>query len=450
MPKPSDFAKFTFVGISTEQNTANLIPCLHLMPAGGRYTALDTKGAREGGWGAGVASVLTSRGWRCDAMPFDGTSVNSLRDVLATIPGPVCWLLGGGQKVHTLALWEQFHEAGPGDAAAYTDPASGETTLYWFEEKDGDRLAEELRRTEVKLEADEVLRAFGRQLVSSRPPPLPVIAEVDRFCTDGDYRRKWFRLGGEQDERLALAASVTSISSLFELLGDPPARGRLRQVLGDDLEKWLARPGQIGPPDPRAMASHVLKELARAEQWRTAFNVLPNAPIATPFGEFTLLSAYFEALVAHACTAWSASSAMKVAAINAQFGKTGSAVWDAECDVLMLTGAGTLVSLDAKTFDVKEKDLAARLYTIQQASGHLAQFIPVLPYFPADFEHDLPSSELRGLPFQLDRNRRRFLVLSDSPANFWLTREKHVITRHATQVPGSVRCQTLQDYFLHS
>lgn len=48
-----------------------------------------------------------------------------------------------------------------------------------------------------------------------------------------------------------------------------------------------------------------------------------------------------------------------------------------------ITNRGTILTLDAKTYDFKNKDIDARLYNLEQGAGFYRKFVVVIPF---DFE----------------------------------------------------------------
>ena len=81
----------------------------------------------------------------------------------------------------------------------------------------------------------------------------------------------------------------------------------------------------------------------------------------------------------------------------------------AEHDVLLVINWGTIISLDAKTFDVELKDVDARILNLREGAGRYIQFIPVFPLFNEDIEKEFLPAQVRQLPGKLKaRNLKYF------------------------------------------
>jgi hypothetical protein len=87
--------------------------------------------------------------------------------------------------------------------------------------------------------------------------------------------------------------------------------------------------------------------------------------------------------------------------------------------VLLVTNFGTIIPLDAKTYDFEQKDEHARLLNLGRASGYYTTFWSVFPFFAEDLKKDsiLQNNKdwqkLLHKPFELKDRGSNMLVMSE-------------------------------------
>ncbi|MDO5675376.1 MAG: hypothetical protein Q4G66_10745, partial [bacterium] len=103
-----------------------------------------------------------------------------------------------------------------------------------------------------------------------------------------------------------------------------------------------------------------------------------------------------------------------------------------EFDVLLVTDFGTLISLDAKTFEFRKKDEDARTLNLYRASGFYTDFYSVFPFLHADLsnkESQLNSNaewkKMKNRPYEIKRRDGKMLAFCEDEApDLVLTNEK--------------------------
>ena len=120
----------------------------------------------------------------------------------------------------------------------------------------------------------------------------------------------------------------------------------------------------------------------------------------------------------------------------------------AEYDVLCVTNKGTIIALDAKTFEFASKDIDARLFNLQEGSGFYRKFSVVIPLDYDDVDAGFIPPEITNLAFDLKKKKLDFFVVSNHPANeksFWIKKSNTQIEKSVTEQPGSdwLECQPL-------
>lgn len=461
----------TVVGITTEQATANLVPTIQ--SGADRYVAIDSSVAEREGWGVGLAEVLRDRGVRHERIVLQErheSGIDALREAVSAglerlgfARRPVVWLFGGGQKTHQLVFYDLFvrrTSEGIADAGLYSDPRT-RRTMRLKRRSDG-RLVESQVDLDARLTVAEVIRSFNHTVGRSKDlPQSPDASEYDRFRRDAAYRRDWFRRIEDSSKKRA-EGMATTVEDLHARLVAREAAEALRGVARGQLSQWLGRvPSAAGAglgPAPHLTDDHVkqvvnvvFRSVFDRQAWLDVLDPRPlSSPVETPFGTFRVFSTYFEHLLVHRVAKWIQErrpAGIVEARVNVEvFDRGGNPV--AEHDVLLATASGTLVSLDAKTFNVERKDLDARRLNLQGASGRYGTFVPVIPWFLADAQAAVYPPELQELPFRLARHNSPFVVVSETDRTFWIRKagEPGGMERGAPGEPGSVRCTTLEDY----
>lgn len=491
--EPDAYVEHELVGVTTEQNTANLVPAVLLGVR--RYVGVESTRAARDGWGDGLAKVFEARYGEGTHARIALGETDGVEEILGRVRGhvsasperPRAWCLGGGTKRHQVALWrlfvERFTAGHVRDVAVYAEPAERRTYLMRLSVGDDgtQQMTERAVATEVTLTVPEILAAFGREAIEIHDLPDRTderSAEVERFRRDPAYRRAWLAMsrGGPG---AWLDAHVGTLKELVDTLRAPAVHGQLvdalsskiatmnitAQPLLDDsyrraVEGAISRKGQlsqraqhwkgqIGGDRARLIADESLRVARDTKVLASALSWTTPTPIANPFTDGTHLGRYFESLVAQRVADLRDPRRHPDGRMNVKVRRVGGQHHEQEHDVLLATSSATLLSLDAKTFDLEVKDMNSRILKTRAAAGRFASFVVVFPYFVEDFDGMEVPEKLRDLPFHCAAHDLRFVVISSRDRSFHVRRSgappRYEIVDAVTPGDDAVRCETLED-----
>jgi hypothetical protein len=380
------------IGVSTRQGTTNLVPFFQF--SGDRLILLETDRAGKEGWSVGPERVIKKRNKEkrnkeCMIVSIhSGSDLVDLEEIITkqveTVPEntDLWWIIGGGQKLQQLALSNYFTrrlDQGHDDMACYTEPQ--EQATYIIEPRDPNdkkRLKSSRQATDCFMEMDEILSIFG--YTSKKKTCLWQRAKEDSCEIYG----KEHLLTPEQDK----------------WFDDFHKRQDMFQYILDKKEKnpSLPKPG----------------------------NFFPINFTDSDISEDRELGKYFERLVQTRITQTVAEHPGQHR-INQVWGnvhvyKHGGNIEIAEYDVLLVTNFGTIIPIDAKSYDFKKRDEDARLHNLDKLSGAYTDFWSVFPYYQADFSQDSIVQKnnlwkkLLHNPFSLKERNSKMLCVSE-PGN---------------------------------
>jgi len=420
-----------FVGVTTEQGTANLVPLVQLRA--GRYLALDSALAAERGWGAGLLGVLQRRGIEATARSWTGERFS---DLLAAIKGfvrkeeAVTWILGGGLKVHQVAVWECFHSRGGGDTVVYADPGARELRLLSF--TPDEKLLEEKAPFEARLVCEDVVGAFGRRVHSKHADRLEDASEPARWRADAVYRRSWSLLWKGIPDQIDPSEEM-SLAAWNRILKEECKDA----VRAEIVEKLQAQHGQ----PVHALSATSLNVAWNLGLWTRALG-LKRAPIEAFGRRWSKYSYYFERLLDQ--IVFSEAGERLQIDRGVEVGPYGTDHAEQEHDILFTMKDGTLVSLDAKTFDVGRKDLDARLMNLTRAAGRMSRFVVAIPYHVDDLA-EMPKT-LRELPFALTSRDQAFVIVGADRNDLWLRKNGSWVDVVRKGAPDAIRCRSVENW----
>lgn len=360
------------VCISTRQNTANLVPFLQFDLD--TIIILETDFAEQQNWSAGLKAVLFQKGKLVKVYSIGhGTNLKKmLADIRGVIDGltPVCWNIGGGQKMQQMALMRVFQERlrdGGADWACYADP--GTKNIYTIK---GDMHDLGSKETEIRtnITLDEVLTIFQLEKRKNIDPLLlwhrsqpDLLPEPDKFL---DMSPFW-----NIEERHKILEWVLNKQ------GEKP---KILNGLKHDYADYFEQVAQYE-------VAGILKK---------------------------------HAVNHHVTEAW--------ANVRVQ-NRKGKEI--AEWDIVLVTDFGTLIILDAKTGIFHSKDEDARLFNLERATGAYGAFWLIIPYLFEDMQdHGFYSRQgqkgknYRAIPFDLNALHSKFLAISGQDTPQYLTRIK--------------------------
>jgi hypothetical protein len=483
------------IGVSTAQNITNLIPAVQKNIRISKFLILETSTAQKCDWSSGLISVLKSRNIADETLNIAGIDSNILEikkkvlDKLKTHIEPVMWNLGGGQKPQQIPLWEIFkarNEIQIKDVVCYANQDVRDYSLLEFWEFDANnQLHRRTEEIEVDLRAEEIFRVFGfevkeKTLIYSRRSNVS-FAPVTDLMRFKEFRQYLFEL----PKRNVIAPEAETKYSLEEI-------AQILKNKRDDINKSLLEKFEdqnFQALTPLSTKSDCLRAFltGKSDQpfgkiidWLKEPPTIKKIPITdsklkTSLGydanieemEVTPVilellktglkktSDYFEIIVAQRIRDLLQSTTHKIieAYSNLKIARVGNeAVVAAEYDVLCVTNKGTIIALDAKTFDFENKDIDARLYNLEQGSGFYRTFSPVIPLDFEDVDEEYLPKELIKLTLKMLKKKMNFFVLSDSTPDdsFWIrinadsTVEK---SRTKRTENGWIECKALNNVF---
>jgi len=395
------------VGVSTEQNTTNLVPFAQF--SGDRFILLETDEARNAKWSNGVACVVKEhRNKECDIVPIGaGDNLVCTAEVLAKVTEhlpSVCWNFGGGQKIQQIALMNFFTkrlQQGKRDWACYTEP---KTRLTHIITATNEGIFQNTSTpTNASLTLAEILFTFGNRLGSKsgqclwrRDVPMKEQNTVPSILTD---------------EQLAWFYDDQKRQDMFRY---------------HDLT-------QTSPPSDA--------------------QIYPDG--STKLGE------YFEKVVQHLVTCFvkehPETHCINEVWANVRVFPLDQKVEMAEYDVLLVTNFGTIIPLDAKSYEFKRKDEEARLHNLRRVSGRYTTIWSVFPYFRKDLERDSHLqtnrdwNQLLRRPLELAERGSSMLAVSENGITSFSIRKgnKNKIILAEPPVEPATRIHTLESLLDH-
>lgn len=434
-----------FVAVATGQNVANLPPILEMGRRGDAVLWVLSPGAASGSGTTGANHVLERRGLRI-LPPASVEDINVPSAVASGVLGPLTEavqragrlvvVLNGGQKLTPIGLAAVAQAAGGTESRllyGQSQPAE-----LWVIQPDTWEV--ERRPYSQSLTVPEILACSGyaianrgearpvwyrRQGVLSRPaasyPPEDEAANAlhreyhlrgraTRFELFAPGYEELASFFGEQAltswkatvDRFLAAGEEVLCRRLYEatvqLLGCGafvPGWGRL-----DASEKERLRTGlhavrqhvrRLRRAEPSADLSPPLKEVYLVV--RSRLRIAAEQCMARRHPTLPPLGPAFEAAVEGRLVEWLGGGGRGTQVVsevwaNVKVGRKGVALVDAEFDLLLALVNGILVHLECKSFTADQKDLDARLTTLQASGSRLAEMVVVGPVYSRHAEED--------------------------------------------------------------
>ncbi|GMU86203.1 MAG: hypothetical protein AMXMBFR48_14450 [Ignavibacteriales bacterium] len=448
------------VGVATEQNSTNILPALQLKI--NHFISLETSGAARANWSSGLEELLADRNVGFEKLvllPAEDSRIDiiisKIREMLKEYSNfEVIWNLGGGQKPQQLAMWQCFLTSqlvNVIQSACYTNPVKHEIELWSLAENN---LTYKTIQLKNELPAEDLLKLYGfktsgsRQIYSKWNKDNKPVNE--KLWEDKKFREFSFRVPAvKEDEDMQLDNLVRKVS--FELLE------REKKELAKTIEKTVkglkpsidtmlnANPLQAGNSILKAIRKkeeEILRSSLPFKRMKTqsskVFNNLSRDyfdgnDIILSYDAFKQMTGranparYFEFVLE--CRIQSVlekdNHHILYAYSNVEVYTNDSKVLVAEYDILLVTEWGTLIALDAKTFEFERKDANARLFNLQQAGGRYVQFIPVIPFDPDDCSEEYFPDKLKRLPVFCKNQKMKLFIITAKPKyeKFTLTNE---------------------------
>ena len=352
----------SMVGVSTQQNTTNLVP--FIQSGCGKLYLFETDGAKEKQWSQGLINVLESKRKEVVIIPASsGDSLGEMIGVLQTMlnqEDALCWNMGGGQKMQKVALLSVFLRRiadGKGDWACYSDPQARKTYRIISEKGKMESYPDP---TDVFLDINEILAVFGRR-------------------ADGKSMNLLWEKGRSDCPHLPRNMEYIMDFQRRQAMFDYTLRMDNKEVLPDEKPPF---------PEPHSNFGSYFESCVQQQ----AVSIISKNPESHCINQV-----------------WS----------NARVFNVNTNEELAEYDVVLVTNFGTLIPLDAKTYNFQKKDEHARLLNLAQASGGYTTLWSVFPYFQADLEkHSILQREkkwktLLHQPFELRKRGSNMLGMAE-------------------------------------
>jgi hypothetical protein len=390
------------VGVSTEQNTTNLVPFIQF---GGNHLILaETDEAHAANWTQGLAKVVTEyRGKQFTSISIgigDNLAQTStvLSEKLKSFPS-ICWNFGGGQKIQQLALFDLFTKRlreGKEDWACYSEPKNRLTYII------GASATGNFENTRIVTDAfmtlEEILVTFGNRMKSGAGQCL------------------WTRKKRQESD-----PSYT-------------------QVLSDDYAAWI---------DDYEKRQNMFRH------FDFRLTPPPDGKVIYPNG-FTKLGEYFEKVVQRQVfdiiSNNSNNHTVNEVWVNVHVFPRDKGGQVAEYDVLLVTNFGTIIPLDAKSYDFETKDEHARLHNLTKVSGRYTTIWSVFPYFQKDLSdgsflrQDKEWEKLLQRPFELAERKSQMLVVAEKGTSSFIIHrgKRNKVKQIKQEKEGSMTVYTLE------
>jgi hypothetical protein len=390
------------VGISTKQNTTNLVPFFQF--GAEKILLLETNVAKEKKWSQGIEKVAERRGKSFAILPIgDGSDIASIMDDLKKkidgIAEPICWNIGGGQKIQTLALITIFQErirAGRADWLCYSDPQARSSITVTHDH--GQLQSKELRTTVPDLILEEIVQVFNYTLDKNK-----------QFCL-------WQRT--EKDKGEIFEQHLFKDSQMFFFYNYDNRQRMLKYTLDNDHK-------EDNKDDPRP--------------------VFQDGP--PTFGKY--FEKVLQTLVARIVADNPAKHCInQVWSVEVQSTEIGDD--KQEFDVLLVTDFGTLIALDAKTDEFAKKDEDARTLNLNKVSGLYTDFWSVFPFFKEDIERKdslLQTNDewkkVLNRPFEIKERDGKMLVVTERESKNLALHRKSKISVVQPDEPGALSLDLL-------
>ncbi len=480
------------IGVSTGQNITNVIPAVQKELAITDFLVIETSKAKTQNWFKGSEEVLNAR--KIEVTNLDISSndshiveiKNQLKTELKTYNSPIIWNLGGGQKPQQIPAWELFYERnkrGIKDQVCYTNQVNASLIEVWYFNENA-QLESKFLNIEVDLSATEIFQIFGYRilenpaLIYSKGKQVSFTRTKDLFNFQ-DFRHFLFELSNNfeylknsQDPfsledisntmKVKMNEIENSIASRLakesvKYFNEPNQRNLLATALRGFLFGNKNKRGKLlewleTPVEPKKLD---ISENLRVELGLNSNQIEVIANNLNKFTNYSKLSYYFEQIVSQRVRDFLQNNANSIieAYSNLKIAKLeNEGISVAEYDVLCVTNKGTIIVLDAKTFEFAQKDQDARLYNLQEASGIFMNFSVVLPLDYEDIDTGFVPPKLIDLAFNLKKRRAGFFVVSDSTPNssYWLKKNANGVEKSKSKpidLENWIELRPLQNVF---
>ncbi len=383
------------VGVSTRQNTANLVPFIQF--EGEKLLLLETDKARKDGWSFGISRILGNRYRDCKVVQIgNGTDLVEMGEKLQyhlKNEKSVCWNFGGGQKLQQLAMFNHFKlriDEKFDDWACYAEPQTRRTFIITpASDKKKPALVNRDIATDCNLDLQEVFSIFDHQspqnkLLWQRDGPDSGSLYGEQLLTETEDN--WFNLYENRQKTFRFVAGIDDKDEKDEI-------------------SFPESPIKFKP------------EIKSKDKFADYFERLVQTRIARVIADKP------------------GSHMVNQVWANVHVKRFSGGDQIAEFDLVLVTNFGTLIPVDAKSFDFAKKDEDARLHNLNHLSGYYTKFWSVFPYYREDLQPDSVLqtnkkwSKLLNIPFDLQERKSNMLGLTrpgDYPIRVCRTKSKNI------------------------
>jgi hypothetical protein len=448
--------KILMIGVSTGQNTTNVLPALQMKID--YFVALETSAANKRKWSEGMYRVLQERGIQTIEpivlTPEEDSRIDIISDKLHKIltgDFEVLWNLGGGQKAQQFALWKTFIErvqSGEDEIACYANPES-KLLEIWGYDNETNRLDYSEVPIEVKISAKEIFAIYGfdidlneGELFYKDGKLLKDNSGISELMNHKEFREFMFKLPKTNlnaDEnslnltRSELSKKQRSNSKYF----DNKIKEFIVNKLSSSSEINISRVIQIipslrkhinnlnlnlylknGETEKITIKNNGLIGLLKKITTRNIAELDISQDFLIKNFSFQKTSFLFEKILEDKVIELikeTPDNEIYEAYSNIKVVKQGKTV--GEHDILLVTKWGTIISLDAKTFDVESKDLDARLLNLRNGAGRYVEFIPIFPLYESDIYEEYIPEQILKLPEKIRSKGFRYFTFNNKKNN---------------------------------
>jgi hypothetical protein len=388
-----------FVAMATGQNVANLPPILEMAEAGDRVLWLESAQARRLGYAEGSRTVLRERQIACVdpvlAPDAPAEFARAAQAALRSYPDlrPV-FVHNGGTKLSSLALEHALADGARPILYGQEQPAE-----LWVMPNG---IGGELRRRRYRragLRLGEILAC--REYAMQGP------------ATGGrskDARRIWPDAWAPAEQDYGLSPERTAAEHTVHFAWDKAKREAeagfasfttTLETMPGRAGRWIRNAVNRGMTAHRRTASSVAAPPAEFSGIGSAGNILDGvfdgalrlsqdahriaqarAKARQPSSD---LGALFERAVLRRLRQWLTTHGPDCGVVEAWHNVTairpGTGEVAAQWDIVLVLGNAVVVSLECKSFEVKNKDMDARLLNLQRAATQLGRMVLCMPVY---------------------------------------------------------------------
>jgi len=439
-------SKILMIGVSTAQNTTNVLPALQLKVD--YFIAIETSKATKNNWSLGMNSVLKKRGIKVlspiQLKKEEDSRIDLIYKQIKDISleeTEVIWNLGGGQKAQQFAMWQAFmhrSKQGINEVACYANPENKKIELWEFD-KEKNELEYFDENTNSTLTAAEIFEIYGFQLeientnlLYSNDKTKNSNQKLYELLDYQDFRKFFFNLpktspANESNQNLlskkefvemATKIDDAELKKIFKKLkknnqpiNESVVVPQLRKEIVNRMKALFNKPPsnkkiKIFDTKLKEKLYNITgKEFEYLEVSYRFFN--------TFFPNYSKMSFLFEEMLSEKIQNILLNNKNYVleAYTNVNLSKDKNVI--AEYDVLLVTKWGTIISIDAKTFGVAKKDIDARILNLRKGAGRYIEFALCFPYYLSDIDKEWFPNEIKKLPQKLDKYHLKYFMLND-------------------------------------